>query len=746
MVIDNVTDVLSEFVFPNHHIIDGFRGVITSELGALLDRTPDSWLNHFSTIEAYINTLKSSPKTSNNHQQNELTRAIKQASMLGVLDFTAALATTPFPDWDAHEQEQYQLYKCLIIFSTMQLSLIGNHGNAIEKALRQIRLFATNEKHRPAFKLLPEIGESTCLKTLAADLDQTRKDLLDKKTKFYIDYIAVAISNAIEFKSGIIRTPKAKPITDAQSPIPAKVTTIYEGGVVCEELTFDKPSTHGLDEIDEPLELKNTRTLRTTDKSLHNLSRAQKAIRSQRFSEQIYMRNLSLPCSVEHLSKWDIRNLLLIASNKTQLAERQHIVADILLIMLFSGLRKEQLSNARLYLSEKRQGLLIYEVPHSVPSGTQNPIIEPLISSPTHKAIRVPMPLITSLGNEQAVINEEVINQTLGLLKEINNKYSTRLTLSRISNYLGHWYSCNGFDPAESAILKGLTAQQYAPIAYTNFNESNFLLNHQCYLKDVFSFAELSYDLPDIQQRSNTLGSAIKIKDHALKQLFQILQPDPSLKKRTALACMYEYHNQYTCYVWLLLAFSTGHRNVNAPLGSLADYNEHNGTWWISDKERRNGLSARTVVLPKTAARQVELYLQHIQTLVKKTRLLADNISLHCQQVLNKQSNLLFFIDSPSTQAAQAAQAVGLTPSVLKQVLKHTVPFQYNWPRHHLRTHLKNKNIHYELINSWMGHEDFGEEGLGSFSSLSLHDFTQISDQIELLLNELNVQAITGWS
>lgn len=743
MVIDNVTDVLSEFVFPNHHIIDGFRGLITSELSALLDRSPDSWLNNFSTIEAYINTLNASPQTSNNNQQNELTSAIKQARMLSVLDFTAALATTPFTDWDAHEQEQYQLYKCLIIFSTMQLSLIGNHGNAIEKALRQIRLFATNEKHRPAFKLLPEIGESTCLKTLAADLDQTRKDLLDKKTKFYIDYIAVAVSNAIEFKSGIIRTRQEKPLTDAQAPLPATVTSAYEGGVAYEEVTFDKPSTHGFDETDEPLALNNTKTLRITDKSLHNLSRAQKAIRSQRFSEQIYMRNLSLPCSVEHLSRWDIRNFLLTASDKAQLPEEQHVLADILLIMLFSGLRIEQLPNIRLWFSAKRQWLLIYEVPHLVPSGTQDPIIEPLISSPTHTVFRVPMPLITSLAIEQIVINDEVINQARTLLKVINNKYTTRLTLGRISNYLGHWYSCNGFDPAESAILRGLTAQQYAPIAYTHFNESNFLLNHQHYLKDIFSFAELSYDLPVIQQLPNTLGSAIKIKDHALKQLFKMLQPDPALKKRTALACMYEYHNQYTCYVWLLLAFSTGHRNVNAPLGSLADYNEHNGTWWISDKERRNGLSARTVVLPKTAALQVQLYLQHIQTLVKKTRLLADNISLHCQQVLNKQSNLLFFIDSPSTQAAQA---VGLTPSVLKQVLKHTVPFQYNWPRHHLRTHLKNKNIHYELINSWMGHEDFGEEGLGSFSSLSLHDFTQICDQIELLLNELNVQAITGWS
>ena len=210
----------------------------------------------------------------------------------------------------------------------MQLSLIGNHGNAIEKALRQIRLFATNEKHRPAFKLLPEIGESTCLKTLAADLDQTRKDLLDKKTKFYIDYIAVAISNAIEFKSGIIRTPKAKPITDAQSSTPANVTTIYEGGVAYEELTFDKPSTHGLDETDESLTLKNTKTLRTTNKSQHNLSRSQKAIHSQRFAEQIYMRNLSLPCSVEHLSRWDIRNFLLTASDKAQLPEEQHVLAD----------------------------------------------------------------------------------------------------------------------------------------------------------------------------------------------------------------------------------------------------------------------------------------------------------------------------------------------------------------------------------------------------------------------------------
>lgn len=742
MVTDNVTDVLSEFVFTNHHIIDGFRAVIISELSTLLDQTPDSWLNHFSTIEAYINTLNGSPQISNNNQKNELASAIKQSRMLSVLDFTAALATTPFTDWNAHEQEQYQLYKCLIIFSTMQLRLIGNHDNATENALRQIRLFATNKKHRQAFKLLPEIDESTCLKTLAAHLDQTRKKLLDKNKKSYVDYIAVAISNAIEFKSGIIRTQKAKSITDAQSLAPANVTTIYEGGEAYEELTFNKPSTHGLDETDEPLALKNTKTLRITNKSQHNMSRSQKAIRSQRFAEQIYMRNLLLPCSVEHLSKWDIRNLLLSTSDKAKLPEEQHVLADILLIMLFSGLRIEQLPNVRLWFSEKRQGLLIYEVPHSVPSGTQNPIIEPLISSPTHTVFRIPMPLITSLAIEQFVISDEVITQTRGLLKEINNTYTTRLTLDRISNYLSHWYSCNGFDPAESAVLQGLTAQQYAPIAYTNFNESNFLLNHQCYLKDVFGFAELSYELPVIQQLTNTLGSAIKIKDHALKQLFKLLQPDPSLKKRTALASMYEYHNQYTCYVWLLLAFSTGHRNVNAPLGSLADYNEHNATWWISDKERRNGLSARTVVLPKTAVRQVELYLQHIQTLVKKTRLLADNISLHCQQVLSKESNLLFFIDSPSTQAAQA---VGLTPSVLKQVLKHTVPFQYNWPRHHLRTYLKNKNIHYELINSWMGHEEFGEEGLGSFSSLSLQDFTQISDQIEQLLNELDVQAIVGW-
>ncbi|MER0461437.1 hypothetical protein ABR853_21350, partial [Aeromonas caviae] len=202
------------------------------------------------------------------------------------------------------------------------------------------------------------------------------------------------------------------------------------------------------------------------------------------------------------------------------------------------------------------------------------------------------------------------------------------------------------------------------------------------------------------------------------------------------------FHNHYLCYVWALLTFVTGHRDVTAPLGSLADYNPITRTWWISDKEIRNGLAARTLVIPVTAARQVALYQAHLHTLGQRYRLLHRELAQRCDAALDGSQNLLFFIlhDNQGHLLLQDP-----TPSNLNQQLGDRLPFQHNWARHHLRSVLLRSELAPSVIDGWMGHEEIGESIFGRHSGLSIQALQQVAELIEAHLNFHQIEAKAGW-
>lgn len=92
-----------------------------------------------------------------------------------------------------------------------------------------------------------------------------------------------------------------------------------------------------------------------------------------------------------------------------------------------------------------------------------------------------------------------------------------------------------------------------------------------------------------------------------------------------------------------------------APMGLISDYVPIIELGGSAAKRSRHGLAARTVVLPVTAARQVELYKEHLRALAKRTRFVAPTICKRCGSALSGSDNLLFAIMTPIGEEATQA-------------------------------------------------------------------------------------------
>jgi len=305
-----------------------------------------------------------------------------------------------------------------------------------------------------------------------------------------------------------------------------------------------------------------------------------------------------------------------------------------------------------------------------------------------------------------------------------------------IARYLAHWLINCGKDRATIALLRGDSHKARPALSYANQKPKKVLECYYEYVEAVFDMCGKKPHLPSLQDTRAPLGSRLHLPRRVLHNAFSLLS-----KRIAADQSVIDFHNNYVVYVWALLVFATGHRDVNAPMGRLNDYNAYQRSWWISDKERRSGLSARTVIIPPTAALQVDLYLDHLRSLARHSRLLDPVITERCQQTVAGHTNLLFVLIEKSGTTTPR----DLTPTLLARLLNDHLPWARNWARHHLRTELANRDINPELIDGWMGHEDIGEEAMSRHSLLSMGQFRSLAEVIESILTEHKIEARAGW-
>lgn len=718
------------------------RQAIFLQLGTLFIQLPPAFWPDFELLAHLAQALmeKTKEERINHDMVLHVYSCLKTGKFLTDKPFAAAICAPANQYMTADGREKYHRYQALVILSCLQLHVVGQHESAIQNALREIRLIATDHDHHSLLALLPDLDSNSSAEELIPALQELRKQTELPLMQRGLAFLTVAISDACRMAKGITRHRKVKfsPTLQEKLRLTRREPT-DDTDMMVSELAISRTHTHPeLDESDEPLDIRPGKVISVTEPSSPHKALALRALQGKRLTEQLSVRQQSLPCSFEQASEWDIQHL--VAETVAMLSDNMpQTSAALLLLSLVSGRSPEQLvrdiDSLKLFQEIKGHPCLYFT--HSVPASKQATTCDPILQIVREHLI-LPLPAVLK-GYK---ITQSSVDGLTSIIQGINERHQTRLTLGRVIRYLEHWYLNQGLDRVEIALIRGEGIKSRPALSYSNLDADPIIKHHHDYINAIFNMAGVDPGMPMLHPTGIRLGSRLALPGNILHNLFELLVPPRMAGRRTSLDDVIAYHNHYVGYIWALLAFATGHRDVTAPMGQLGDYNRHSRTWWISDKENRHGLAARTVILPATAAHQVELYLAHLRALAQRTRFVASHIYKHCESVLAGASNLLFAIMTPLDKEATPAD---LCPSLIEGLLGKQLPWARNWPRHHLRSELKRQGVAPEQIDGWMGHEEIGEEALGRYSALSLHHLGDIANRIEQILKDHNIEALPGW-
>ncbi|MGB5144235.1 MAG: hypothetical protein WBO22_12225 [Shewanella indica] len=711
-----------------------FRIVTLCSLKKLTQEMPNELWERYEVLEhrAFHHRYKIDPKLASVHHKSAAFEYLKQQKILTECGFSAAINTIANPTLSDTEALRYRRYQALVIVSCLQLYIIGGHNSAIDNALREIRLIATDKNHMPLLSVLPNIDDNQDLGVLIDTLRDLRTSHFPASIDRGLGFLCVAIYDAYRFAKGITRYRKSTKLpTQGHYVNLTPVEKFDDTSIKVEELILCSSSESELPPDETPIPSKH-KTLRVSDAKSPHKSLYLRAELNKRFTEQLAIRQLSLPCSFEQATDWDIEHLV-----KNAVDDHSPAALWLLLGLVCGGIPGAGDAHRNLEVV-KDWPCLVLE--HNVPSGRLDDALQTLLSA-THTRIVLPLPAIfKGLGFNFIPPIEDDLREHL---RSINDKYKTRLTLGRVTRYLEHWFVNNGIDAMFVALLRGHDYKKRPSLAYCNFPLIEVAGVHRRYINHLFHLAGRPTEIPESRKIDTKVGSSVLLPERVLHNLFnKILSPEAVVKNGTPSENIFEFHNHYVCYVWALLSFVVGHRDVSAPLGSLADVNISNRTWWISDKENRNGLTARTLVIPPTAVKQVEFYISHINALWQRSMLVHPDLAKRCETTLNGTGNLLFFIFCDESGALIPKD---ISPRDLKKHLGKRMPFQRNWARHHLRSILHSSGLSPSVIDGWMGHEEIGEEIFGHHSGLSIRALEQVAEVIEQHLNHHKIEALTGW-
>jgi hypothetical protein len=188
-------------------------------------------------------------------------------------------------------------------------------------------------------------------------------------------------------------------------------------------------------------------------------------------------------------------------------------------------------------------------------------------------------------------------------------------------------------------------------------------------------------------------------------------------------------------YVALFLAFGTGYRSVQAPLSRHTDYDPLSGMLVVADKTNSAFSHARLVPVPESLSRQLDLYKQHRESV-------ADQMWAFLR--IKEPAHFLFFLSRAASGTKKSEKLVKVIPvnsDTLKARLRGISDLPLNINRHFLRSELRHRGVHAELVDAWMGHWLDGQEPMGRYSTLSPIDFASgIEPGLSEILNEM------GWT
>ncbi len=474
------------------------------------------------------------------------------------------------------------------------------------------------------------------------------------------------------------------------------------------------------------------------------------AMRAQTVASQIERREKRLTTSLSCLTGLEIAALKKALS---QSEESKQIETLLLHLMLTTGRRLEQILQAKqlsrvseytgfgdaYIISEYGDWSWLYRP--KLPQHTLDSNFSKVVDQQASTVV-LSLPRLSEdqhrLQARLPAYSDELKTSLDSFVSDINRAHNTRLTVSRVADFLNFFLHQRGVDDVLIALIIGDPAVQPAGLYYQQYNNEHILQAYKTFTNTIFS-ASTSHLLADESDGKMLLGgSQLMVKEPVISLLFDHLKD--SIKSKDGLV---SFHNALTYYVLHLLNMTTGHRPVKHPFDDLNSIDLINGKIFISDKEsRQTRSSARTLVLPEIAVKQIQLYITHLKAIKQTLHSLNPEVANFVDQAISAEAPFLFLLKENSS-GDYGVQLI--TPKIVQAHVQSVFKLPLNWHRHFLRTFLANQQVNGEVIDSWMGHAKLGQEGYTRFSGLSIKDLQTVAQLIEDKLQSLKISAVSGW-
>lgn len=270
---------------------------------------------------------------------------------------------------------------------------------------------------------------------------------------------------------------------------------------------------------------------------------------------------------------------------------------------------------------------------------------------------------------------------------------------------------------------------QYFYTAFTH-KQLNYLYNNA-----INRILNSNERLPELSNQK--VGSRLQVKQPVLSNFVTDMQN--SLKKYDR-ENFISYHNRFALYTYQLLCFATGHRQVVDPFSKRTDFITSANAVIVYDKETDINHTGRACILGSIAAKQFELYCEHLQklsSLIYDYDKLLRSAILDC---LDGRTTLPFLFLLEWKDGQLNAQNISTT-TLEKHLNSWRLPF--NTHRHFLATKLRELNVSAEIIDYQLGHFQNGTLPMGLASNLSLKKIQNyLSPYIDQLLTAIGFKSI----
>lgn len=443
---------------------------------------------------------------------------------------------------------------------------------------------------------------------------------------------------------------------------------------------------------------------------------------SKTITNRLAMREMRLPCDWGTLTSYEVEMVL----NHCWAQALDSSLEDLFIVlMLLLGRNPARLIGA-FQNSESGDGDIIgihkgrASLYHKM--NLPNPRVEgessQLLLNPDNKLLLILpddlIPHIEKINSQPKEVFENLPNQINKRLSSLNSKMGTRLSSARVSGDLNSRLRKRCNDTADIALICGHAPLQCVSLFYYSPKSAQLNTLHKQDNLRLFKRADIMPIYPADEFSDSRIGSKLFVREHLIEFLFKDQAQRIDQKRKHAKADITNFHNEFVLYTYQILTLATGHRPVRAPFQFRTDIDLDRKTIWISDKEVRSALAARTLVLSEVACEQICLYDQHLSVL---HHLLSLENYRHIDfvgEALTGEAPYLFWL---SKQKPKELSATILKPEMLVRW-----PIALNWQRHYLRNSLKARVVTGDQINVWLGHERFGEEAMGPWSGFSYAD------------------------